>query len=180
MRIPAIVRKLNRRERYVVYGASVVVTLMMLHWLIVSPLTDSRRRMARSLAAKTRISGEMMALASEYNRIKAIAAASATIPGGRRTDFTLFSFLDQQVGGSRMKEHITYMKPSTATPKNSPYRIAQVEMKFQSITIEQLTTYLHKVETSKNRVSVKRLSISKDTKQSGLINAVLQVEAPEI
>ena len=173
-------RKLNRRERYIVYGASVVVALMMLHWVILSPLSDSRKRMARVLAAKIRISGEMLTLASEYGRIKKNAAASPSGLSGRTTGFTLFSFLDKQAGEAGMKEHITYMKPSTTTPKNSPYKIAQVELKFQDITTEQLTTYLHKVETSKNQVFVKRLSVSKDTKVLGLINAVLQVEATEI
>lgn len=68
------------------------------------------------------------------------------------------------------------MRPSTSKPKDSPYEISQVEMKLQSITMEQLTTYLHKVETSKDIVFVKRLSVSKDSKQEGFINAVLQVE----
>jgi general secretion pathway protein M len=52
-------------------------------------------------------------------------------------------------------------------------------MKFKGLTLQQLTTYLHMVETSKNMVNIKRLSISKTGKQEGFVDAVLQVETVE-
>jgi general secretion pathway protein M len=54
-----------------------------------------------------------------------------------------------------------------------------VEMKLDGITLKQLTTYLHGVETSKNMVDVKRISISKKDKKQRLLTAVLQVETVE-
>ncbi len=178
--ILAMARKLSRRERYAVWGATGVIGLLLLHQVVITPLTEARERLTRSLAAKIRISEEMIVLRSEYETVKKQAAASNSRFAGRSADFTLFSFLDQLAGQAAVKDHITYMKPSTSSPKDSPYRIAQVEMKFQNMTIEQLTTYLHKVETSANQVSVKRLSISKDSKQAGFIDAVLQVETSEM
>ena len=71
------------------------------------------------------------------------------------------------------------MKPSTSVQKGSLYKISQVEMKLQSLTLEQLTTYLHMIETSKNMVYIKRLSILKTSKPEGFIDAVIQVEAVE-
>jgi general secretion pathway protein M len=71
------------------------------------------------------------------------------------------------------------MKPSTTVQKNSPYKVSQVEMKLQGLTLQQLTTYLYMVETSKNMIYVKRLSIVKTGKQEGFIDAVLQVETVE-
>jgi hypothetical protein len=53
-------------------------------------------------------------------------------------------------------------------------------MKLQAVTMKQLAAYIHRVETSNNMVTVKRLSISKKGKQEGFINAVLQVETIEI
>jgi len=52
-------------------------------------------------------------------------------------------------------------------------------MKLQGLTLQQLTSYVHMVETSKNMVNIKRLSISKTGKQAGFIDAVLQVETAE-
>jgi general secretion pathway protein M len=71
------------------------------------------------------------------------------------------------------------MKPSKTVQKNSNYKISRVEMKLDAITLEQLATYLYGVETSKNMVMVKKVSISKKEKQQGFINVVLQVETVE-
>jgi len=53
-------------------------------------------------------------------------------------------------------------------------------MKLQSITLKQLTSYLHGVETSKNIVSIKRISIVKTGIKEGYVNVVLQIETVEI
>ena len=92
----------------------------------------------------------------------------------------MFSFLDQLAGEAGVKDRISYMKPSTKVEKNSPYKISRVEMKLDAITLKQLTTYLYGVETSKNMVDIKRISISKKDKKQGLLTAVLQVETLEI
>lgn len=72
------------------------------------------------------------------------------------------------------------MKPSTSVQKDSPFKISQVEMKLKGLTLEQLISYLYNVETSKNMITIKKLSISKTGKQEGFIDAVLQVETTEI
>ncbi|NIV99991.1 hypothetical protein GWN26_13050 [Candidatus Saccharibacteria bacterium] len=52
-------------------------------------------------------------------------------------------------------------------------------MKLDAISLEQLTAFLHGVETSQNMVMVKKLSISKKDKKEGLINVIMQVETIE-
>jgi general secretion pathway protein M len=52
-------------------------------------------------------------------------------------------------------------------------------MKLDAVTLEQLTNYLYGIETSKNMVFVKKLSISKKEKDEGLVNVILQVETLE-
>jgi len=175
MKLLTIVKNLTRREKYAVYGGLGVVLLLLLHQAVLTPLVEAKSRMSRVLSSKVQTSEEMSALRSEYLAIEEQAARSKSKFSGRKQNFTLFSFLDEQAGGAAMKAHIAYMRPSTTTPKDSPYRIAQVEMKFQDVTMKQLATYLHKIETSRNQVIVKRLSISKDAKQTGFVNAVLQV-----
>ena len=53
-------------------------------------------------------------------------------------------------------------------------------MKLEAITLEQLTNYLYGIETSKNKVDIKKISISKKDKKQGLITAILQIETIEI
>lgn len=180
MKLLSVAKKLNKREKYAVYGAAGIICLLLLHYVLIAPLTDARGRLDRKLTAKIRINEDMIALRSEYRAIDKRTQASASRFSDRKAGFTLFAFLDQLAGEAEMKDFITYMKPSTTSPKDSPYKIAKVEMRFQDVTLSQLSTYLFKVETSQNLAWVKRLSISKDSKQPGFVNAILQVETSEI
>lgn len=135
--------------------------------------------MKRSLQVKENVLSEMIRLKSEYDAIEKRTSLAKISFEKREKDFTLFSFLDRLTGKARIKEYVTYMKPSTTVQKNSSFKISQVEMKFKGLTLEQLITYLQMVETSKNMVNIKRLSISKTGKQEGFVDAVLQVETVE-
>ncbi len=173
-------KKLSRRERYAIYGGCCAVLLFILVRLIIFPTVDKRQHLRRALQVKTKMLEEMIALKSEYDVISTEADVSKVRFANREKGFTLFSFLDRLSGEAGIKNNIVYMKPSTSVQKNSPYKISLVEMKIQGLTLEQLTVYLHMVETSENSVNIKRLSISKKNKQEGFIEAILQVETFEI
>ncbi len=172
-------RKLTRREKYSIYAAAGIICLFVVIQFIVFPTVDKREQQERAVQVKTKILEEMVALKAEYDAIKKNTDLSKVQFTRREKGFTLFSFLDKLTGEAGIKDHITYMKPSTSVRKNSPYKISKVELKLQGLTLQQLTSYLHMVETSKNIVRIKKLSISKTGKQEGFIDAVLQVETSE-
>ena len=174
-----MIKKLTKREKYAIYALSGAILLFILFQFIVFPSIDKRKRLKRTLQIKENILLEMMTLKSDYDAIEKRTSLAKVRFENREKDFTLFSFLDRLTGKARIKEYVTYMKPSTTVQKNNSYKISQVEMKFKGLTLQQLTTYLHMVETSKNMVNIKRLSISKTGKQEGFIDAVLQVETVE-
>ena len=82
-------------------------------------------------------------------------------------------------GKTNVKSQIAYMRPTTTSQKDSPYRLSRVEMKLQGITMAQLLAYLHGIETSRDMIAIKRLSISKGEQRADLINTVFQVETLE-
>ena len=174
-----MIKKLTKREKYTIYALSGAILLFILVQFIVFPTIDKRKRLKRTLQVKEDALLEMIALKSEYDAIEKRTNLAKVSFENREKGFTLFSFLDRLTGKARIKEYVTYMKPSTTVQKNNSYKISQVEMKLQGLTLQQLTTYLHMVETSKNMVYVKRLSISKTGKQEGFVDAVLQVETVE-
>jgi general secretion pathway protein M len=175
-----MIKKLTRREKHSLYAASGIICLFIIMQFIVLPVFDKQDRLQRSLKVKTKNLEHMIALKSEHDAIIQRTDLSKGHFENRAKGFTLFSFLDKLSGKAGVKDHITYMKPSTTVQKNSPYKISRVEMKLRGLTLQQLTVYLHMVETSKNRVNVKRLLISKTGKQEGFIDAVLQVETSEL
>jgi general secretion pathway protein M len=172
--------RLNKREKYVLYGALGGFGLWIIIQLVVFPVFGKRDRMEKNLQAKINMLAEMQQLSSDYQALTQNAQIAAARFGRREKGFTLFSFLDQLAGEAGIKNRISYMKPSKTEQKNGSYKISRVEMKLDEITLEQLVKYLYGVETSENLVEIKKLSITKkDTKQS-LISVVMQVETVEI
>ena len=172
-------RKLTRREKLALFTATGVICFFIIIQLIFVPLMNKRSKMAQNLERKKNILSEMRSLNAEYDEIDQKGAVFNRRLNKRPEGFTLFSFLDELAGRAGIKENIIYMKPKTITQPGGRYKNTLVEMKCQGITTEQLTTYLHGVETSRNMIFIKRLSISKKGKKDEFISVVLHVETIE-
>jgi general secretion pathway protein M len=180
MKLPTALKKMNKRERYAIMLAAGVIGIFLVVTFIVEPFLNKTDQLKKSLQDKAVMLEQMRQLQSEYGTLTQKAKVSEALFSRRQKGFKLFSFLDQLAGEAGVKDRISYMKPSTKVQKNSPYKISRVEMKLDAITLKQLTTYLYGVETSKNMLDIKRISISKKDKKQGLLTAVLQVETLEI
>jgi general secretion pathway protein M len=180
MKLPATLKKMNKRERYAIMLAAGVIGIFLIVTFVVEPFLSKTDLLKKSLNDKAVVLEQMRRLQSEYGTLTQKAEVSKALFSRRQKGFKLFSFLDRLAGEAGIKDRISYMKPSTKVQKNSPYKISRVEMKLDAITLKQLTTYLYGVETSKNMVDIKRISISKKDKKQGLLTAVLQVETVEI
>jgi general secretion pathway protein M len=168
--------KLNKREKLAIIGAGICIGLFIILQFMIFPVFDKRERLHRSLTAAKSALTEMVQLKAEYQAISLEAEKAKARIGQRDKQFTLFSFLDDLAGQTGVKDRIVYMKPSTSANKNSPLQVSIVEMKLREVTVEQLTALLYRIEMSKNMVTVKRLSISKEEKQEGVVDSILQVE----
>jgi len=180
LRIKGIPVAVTRRERLALLAAAGVIAAFLLVQLIVIPIIEKHRLLNRQLEAQTRSLQEMIALRGEYLQLQSRTQQAQAEISSRRPGFTLFSFLDRLAGQTGLKDRIAYMKPSTNVQEGLPYKISVVETKLQGITMKQLTGYLYRVENSENSVRIRRLSISKEGKQQGTIDAVLLVETYEL
>lgn len=172
-------KKLSKREKFSLVAACAAVGVFIVWQLMVSPLLTSKNRLERNLDAKTKILTEMRLLKAEYDVAGNQADISKINFSSREKGFTLFSFLDKLSGQAGIKDHIAYMKPST-TVLDDAYKLSQVEIKLSAINLKQLTSYLYMIETSKNMVFVKRISVDQSSKPQGYIDVVMQVETYEI
>jgi general secretion pathway protein M len=179
MNIPATLKKMNKRERYAIMLAAGVVGIFLIVTFIVEPFLSKTEQLKRKLYDQAATLEQMRQLQSEYAGLTQKTKESKALFGSRPKGFKLNSFLVQLAGDAGIRNNISSMKPSTRTQNNSPYKISRVEMKLDAITLKQLATYLYGVETSKNMVDIKRISISKQDKKQGLLTAVLQVETVE-
>lgn len=172
--------KLNKRERYaILLGVGVAVIFLVVQF-IVEPILNRTDQKKRTLQTKAMMLEQMRQWQAEYDALNQKAKVSKSRFRNRSRGFTLYSFMDRLAKESGVKDRIIYMKPTKKIQKNSPYKLSRVEMKLEAVTLKQLTNYLYGIETSKNMVDIKKISISKKDKKQGLITAVMQVETVEL
>lgn len=167
---------LQRREKIIVGVAAGVIGVLLILQLIIFPILDRRTSMSKRIVARTQALAEIKRLAAEYQAVTRGAHNNEAQLKNRAKGFTLFAFLDTLAGKSGIKQNIIYMKPSSSNLKNSPYSLSMVEMKINNLTMEQLVSFLHGVETSPELIWIKRVSLAKGEKEGELLNAVLLVE----
>jgi len=172
--------KLNKRERYIVFGIGTLLVLFIIVQLIVRPLFARNNKLQEQLRQMTAAMTEMQQDRSGYEGLRATTRTSSARFNQRGKGFTLYKFMNRLAGETGIKANIKSMKPTTTEQKDSRYKISRVDMRLESITLAQLTDYLHRVETSSNMINIKKMSVTKKEDKEGLLTAVLQAETLEI
>ena len=141
---------------------------------LVFPLLDSKEGLARGIKTKRAALKEIAMLSAEYQSQQSGSQGIQQAMSGRKKGFTLFSFLDEAAGAADVKKFIKYMKPSVSAGTGD-YKESTVEMKLEGITLDQLTRYLYRIESPKDLVNIRRITISSNKKEAGYLDAILQV-----
>jgi len=173
-------KRLNKREKYIVYGALGILAALVIYQVIINPFFEGKTQMKNNLERKRAMVAEMQQWQSDYQALAQNAQANEERFARRNKGFSLYSFLSKMTIQAGIKDRLTYMRPTKTVQKNSDYRISRVEMKLDGVGLEQLVNYLYAVETSDNIVEITKLAITKKDKELGLISVVMQVEAIEI
>jgi general secretion pathway protein M len=166
--------KLAKRERYFMWAGAGCLVLFLTVQFVVFPFFDKKERLENQLKTKQKDLDEIVRLRAEYATYEKGSQGIQRALSSRKKGFTLFSFLEEAAGAAEVKEHIKYMKPSS-TSSTGPYKESTVEMKLEGITLEQLVKYLHRIESPEDLVNIKRITISRNKKEEGYLDAILQV-----
>lgn len=172
--------KLSDREKMALVMGMGFIGIFVFVKATIFPFMDATERLERMLTSYNESYSDIKNLRLEYLELQRHADDSKAQFNRRQRGFTLFSFLDKLAGQVGIKERITYMKPSSTKQKDSPYRLSLVEMKLNGITMDQITEFLYRIETSPNMMHVRRLSLNKKEEKDGLLNVILQVETFEV
>lgn len=167
---------LQQREKLAITIAGIAIIIFLVIKLIIFPAINHRDSLRKKVIAKTKELQEIHELKAKYQLISSDSQSSTNRLKTRTKTFNLFSFIDRLSGRSGIKGNIISMKPSTSNIKNSSYKLSSVEMKLNALTMEQLTKFIHGVETSRNVIWIKRVTITKADKKENTINALLQIE----
>ena len=169
---------LQTRDKIVLMAGGVVVAVILILQLAIFPILDHRTRLKSRLTSQTLALAEIQLLKAEKETLTRNSQRSETQLKQRSKGFNLFSFLESLAVRSGI-EQIESMKPSSANLKNSPYTLARVDMKINGLSMAQLVAFLHAIETSNQMVWIKGISITRNEKKEGFLNALLNVETIE-
>jgi len=166
--------QLAKREKYFIALAGTVIVLALVIEFVIAPFFEKKETLQLNLAAKKNSLQEMAALHQEYLGMQQDTNTLARRLASRPENFTLFSYLEKAAGDAGIKDNIKYMKPSASTGKGS-FKESLVEMKLEHITLGQMVSYLKLIESPDKLVSIKRISIQSNTKETSYLDAILQV-----
>ena len=166
--------QLAKREKYTVTIGICLLALFFLSQLLLFPFFEKKERLQKGIVSKQAELRELAVLASEYKSLRENSQEILQVLSRRKQGFTLFSFLDDAAGKAKVKEYIKYMRPSTSK-ETGKYQESMVELKMESLTLEQLVGYLHLIEVPDDLIVIKRISIQADKSNKGYLDAVLQV-----
>jgi len=174
-----MLKQLHPRERLIIaIGVASLAIVLFVYWGLF-PLLDRRERSERQALARENELREMMTYHDEFEHLQREKRRTAAMLAKRPADFSLFSFLDQLAGTTGIKKNIVYMKPSNVQDAEKRVSLSRVEIKLEEVTLDQVSRFLYRIETSPHLIKVPRLSIKQTRQESGFLEAVLQVETLE-
>ena len=166
--------QLAKREKYLIFLAVIVIVLALVIQLGIMPFVEKKEQYSNKVTANQKNLQEMVNLRQEYLVLQQGSDILAQRLAKRPKSFTLFSFLEKAAGEAGVKENIKSMKPSASSTKG-PFKESLVEMKLERITLGQMVGYLKLVESPHMLVSLKRISIQSNKKETQYLDAILQV-----
>ena len=166
--------RLERRERIFLWCGVIFVACFLVFQGGISPYLEAKQKLEQSLLRKKNDMLEMEILQSQYLDLRERQGEISRMIDQRKPDFSLFTFLEQQANTVRVKNRVTYMKPSTAELDDG-FQESAVEMKMEQITLKQLVDFLTRVESLEQVVVVKRLAVQKNKKEADLLDVVANI-----
>lgn len=165
---------LTTRERWVLSCGVAFAICLAVFQLVVVPCFEARSNLAHAIEGKKHDLVKIRELQQEYRLLKKAEGDVQARIAGREPGFALFSFIDRQAEMAKVKKQISYLKPTTGTTEQA-LNETSVEMKLQQVTLNALVNFLLLVESEKDVVFIRRISIQENGNGQGYLDVILQL-----
>jgi len=170
--------KMSSRERNLVLGALIFVTLSVLYALVFSPLAERGNMWQRKTANVKKEYAEFLKLRVEYVEIKAaLSRLQANITSGGSDD-SLLARMEATARSLGLQDRITSMKPFS-TDHDSGIKESSVEIRMEKLDLKGVVDLLEKVENSESNTRVGRLRVKTRFDDPSLVDVTILVSALE-
>lgn len=170
---------LARRERRLVIAGAAVLAVTLVYLFLVEPLLARNADLDRLIGQKVREHAEVVRLGEEYRqaqaRLESLKAQLSRAP----QNFQLLSYLESLAVQNGIRQRIAYMRPQAGAPVGR-FREQAVEMRLDSVTINQTITFLDQLAAAPQGLRVKRLSMVRRYDNVDRLDVVVQVAAYQL
>ncbi|MDK9708461.1 MAG: type II secretion system protein GspM [Desulforhopalus sp.] len=167
---------LSVRERWVLFAGLGFILCFLAFQLVVAPFFEARANLQQAVERKKQELVKITELQQEYRTLRKAEGDVKARIAAREPGFALFTFIDRQAEKARVKKQISYIKPSTSSGEaGQALPETGAELKLQQITLEALVNFLLLVESEKDVVFIRRISIQENGNGQGYLDAVLQI-----
>lgn len=166
-------RELEDREKKILLGGGIVSAILILVGLVIIPFNTAQNKYEREIKEKSEKLATMISLRQQLREIQSASDAGA-IPEPP-PNYTLLTFLENLAIEAGIKEKITKMKPDNPEIEGA-LKITAVEIKLEKLDLEQLVSFLYKVEKNRQIIfKTKRLAVKTRFDNKQLLDATFQV-----
>lgn len=151
---------LEVKQRTMVAGVAAFVIAAILLEFAVFPLWDARAKMKKTILIQSKkleeivkIDADVVAQDVKISRIRNSIAS-------RRSDFTLFAYLEKKAVLANVKGGIKQMN-SLQGIQSPSFEETLVDLKLEKITIKQLADFLFQIESPSEMIRIKRITVDK-------------------
>jgi len=166
--------KLGTRERLIVLGGAGIAVAVLLVQFVILPFWEERTRVAKALDAQEKLLAEMHAQLADYRLIKRdmdlIQRALASRPPG----FTLNGFVDRKAREAGVRANVRAINPSRGASAGA-YEEALADVSLERITLRQLVQFLHKADSPRDAVRIRKLTVRKSLESPEYLTATVQL-----
>ncbi len=165
---------LGQREKLAILGGAGVVALILLVQFAILPFWEEKIRVSKALDAQERVLEEMNTELSEYRLIKRDMDVIQKAMASRPPDFTLYGFVDRKARESGVRSNVRAINPSRGVSAGA-YEETMADVSLEKITLRQLVLFLHKADSPRDAVRVRKLTVRKSLESPEYLTATVQL-----
>jgi type II secretory pathway component PulM len=165
---------LTQREKQTIAAGAVLFGLIVAFQIFVRPAIGRLRTLKRVVSDKQQILTELRVKSEQYKTISRELEKIQLEMRRQPEESNILSFVERIQKDGGLMQKVVYMKPSAVTVKDL-YEQKTIEIKLQSITLDQLIQFLLKIESSEFTIRIRTLEIKRSLRDSALLDTTIQL-----
>lgn len=165
---------LRPREKQVEIIAFACIAMLMAFQVFMRPALNRKNDLKRVVPEKKAILTELQSKSSDYNSLKQKLEKIRSKIENQQNDKKILSSIEQMQKDCGLTTNVANITPSTMKI-NEEYEKTSVEIKYDKVTLAQITQLLQKVESSDLLIGIKSMEIKRGLQNPALLDIVIQL-----